>query len=137
MQIDCGADPIGRSALRALLLIASAGLAAWLALPGEPSRALRAVVLAPWLLLALAASRTSSRTRPRSLLWNGARWQLDGEAVQPAVMLDLGPWLLLRLALERGPQRWLGLTLSQAGAPAHQVRAALYAQGGAKTAQQP
>ena len=114
ISLACRDGGAWRSATAALHGAAAAVVPAWLGAP--------ALVVAA---AAAAAAALAARLRPPTptLGWDGRTWRLDGDRIEPpVVVLDLGGWLLLALP----GRRWAPVSPAGAGPAWPALRAALY-----------
>lgn len=109
--------------------LAAASIGAWLAAWAGLQAAMTFAAAGLAALVAAALAVVCMRSHPRQLQWDGAGWELDGQAAAPRLMLDLGHFLLLRLQLPYRAVRWLGVSRREAGPAWHGLRVALLAHG--------
>jgi len=130
VQMACGRDAAWAWAVGVLAAMAAAtscGWAAWQA--GAAAAVVWSVALAAAAAGGVLAVSLAGRLPVSRLSWDGHAWQLDGAAGRLAVMIDTGSWMLLHWRGSQGT-RWLPLSPRRCGAPAHLVRAAVYAHAG-------
>ena len=93
----------------------------------------------PALLVVLPAAALAwrlARTESVTLAWDGQRWSADGRPGGLELMIDLGPWMLLRLQPDEPARRaiWIPVSVADAGAAWHALRAAVYSRAAKSTA---
>ena len=104
--------------------LAAAAVAAWML--GHLQRPAWPALLVVLPVAALAWRL--ARQEPVTLAWDGQLWCADGRPGRLDLMIDLGPWMLLRLRPDEPARRttWIPVSVADAGASWHALRAAVY-----------
>lgn len=139
VRLVCGPDARWQAFERVLHALAAAVAGAWLGWQAGWPGSVLAIVAAAAAVTAFVWIRWRQLGEREAVLdWTGQQWQLDGQDCRPpSLRIDLGRWLLLRIDGGLRARRWLAADLTQGGAPAHLVRAALHAHGPASDAAAP
>jgi len=126
VAVRCDGGPLWCALHIGLPVLAAAVLVGWGALLGGSGDA---GSLASSLLAAAVAGLWASRHwQPLEALlqWDGQRWAADGAPGRLQLMMDPGFLLVLRLHLDAGGERWLAVSVAEAGPAWHALRAAVY-----------
>jgi hypothetical protein len=129
---------VWRAAVAALVVVAFAVQAAWLASRAADTPVAASVMLAIVGLALLGGAAGATRTAPVELYWDTRRWLLhpNGTGAGPhpgnlTIALDLGDWMLLRFDPDPAPPArrratWLAVQRIGVEAHWHALRCAVY-----------